>query len=833
MKQLKVLLCMILMLGMVSWAQPAAAAADPTYLVNLVLSSTKLSIETGNTQTVKATAVYSDGSSKDVTLATTWKSGNDTIATIENGVITAINEGTTMISATFPIGSTNPQVKTLEVNVTKKVNSLTADLQRVNLRSNMTQAVVLTANYLNGEVDKKVADKAEWTTANNKIATVSNGVITGHDSGTTTVTAKFGNQSVTIEVNVDVVRRLDTATPEVSMLLSEKTKDIVVSATFIDGTTDTNISKKATWKSSNERIADVVDGKINVYNPGQATLTAEYGTKTIDIKVDVDRTSKLVLTPQNLYLKVNDVYDVKLEATYAQSPTTPEPVTSLATWTSSDENIVSVYKGKVTALKTGTATIKAKYGEKEATLTVDVEVPRRLEVLKQEVDPNTGATTESVVEDSIAMDKTNPIKVKLQSVFADGTPGDLTTKATWTSSNEDIAIVSMDKGLAKITPYGQGESKITAAYSGKSISFTVNIDVPRKLKIIEDTTTQEEIKSISMDPKGTKTLMAVSLMGNSSTGTELKDKAAVWSSSDEKIAEVAYDAVTGKAIVTAIDKGSATITVKYGTKSTSVKIDVAKSDKLEADKKLIYMMINETATVKLTSWDAAGIKNESIADKAEWSSSSEKVTVVSNGTITALSSGKATITAKYGGKSVSIPVEVEVIQKIELSKKFLSMKSKSEIPDADVSETVTLTVTFSDGKTKKDVTKEAEWKTSNYRVVDVVDGKITPVNFGKAKVTAKYGTKSLSMDVEVDQLKYLKTSVVNLTIPSNSTKTVKATAYYSDGSAMDVSVAGLWKSSNIKIADVIDGVITANGKGKTTLTVTYGGKNTKIYLVVQ
>ena len=823
MKQLKVLLCMILMLGMVSWAQPAAAATTP-YLVNLVFSSTKISIETGNTQTVKATAVYSDGSSKDVTLATDWKSGNANIATINNGVITAVNEGTTMISGTFPMGSNPtdiPQVKTLEVNVTKKVNSLTADLQRVNIRSNMTQAVVLTANYLNGDVDNKVADKAEWTTANNKIATVSNGVITGHDSGTTTVTAKFGNQSVTIEVNVDVVRRLDTATPEVSMLLTEKTKDIVVSATFIDGTTDTNISKKATWKSSNERIADVVDGKINVYNPGQATLTAEYGTKTIDIKVDVDRTSKLELTPQNLYLKVNDVYDVKLEATYAQAPSAPELVTSKATWTSSDENIVSVYKGKITALKTGTATIKAKYGEKEATLTVDVEVPRRLEVKLSD---------NSVIEDSITMNKTNPIKVKLQSVFADGTSGDLTTKAIWTSSNENIAIVSMDNGLAKITAYGTGEAKITATYSGKSISFTVNIDVPRKLKIVDDKL--EEVKTVSLDLKGTKTLFGLTYMDNTNTGTVVKDKAE-WSSSDEKVAEVNYDAATGAATVTAIDKGTATITMKYGTKSTTIKVDVAKSDKLEADKKLIYMMINETATVKLTSWDAAGIKNETIADKAEWSSSSEKVAVVSNGTITALSSGKATITAKYGGKSVSIPVEVEVIQKIELSKKFLSLKSKTDDPNAPSSVDVTLTVTFSDGKTKKDVSKEAEWKTSNYRVVDVVDGKVTPVGYGKAKVTAKYGNKSLSLDVEVDQLKYLKTDVVNLTIPVNSKKTVKATAYYSDGSAMDVSVAGLWKSSNIKIADVIDGVITANGKGKTTLTVTYGGKNTKIYLVVQ
>ncbi|WP_018754639.1 Ig-like domain-containing protein [Paenibacillus terrigena] len=825
MKQLKVLLCMILMLGMVSWAQPvAAAAADPT-LVNLVLSDTKLSLETGSSKAIKSTAVYSDGNSKDVTLATTWSSGDNTIATITNGVIKAVKEGTVVIEGKFGAGATT-QTSSLTVEVTKKVTTLSVNQQKVDLRTNGEITLQLTAYYEGGATNPNAANTAEWTSANNKVATVANGKITGHDSGTTTVTAKFGNQSVTIDVTVELVQRLDTLTPEVNMLVNEK-KAIVLNATYPDGGTPIDVATKAEWTSSNEKVADVINGILNAYTPGKAVITAKYGSKTTQIQVDVDKTSKLELSVQNLFLKVNDVYDVTLKATYAQAAgaaPTSVPVTDKATWSSSDESIVYAYKGKLTALKTGTATIKAKYGDKEASLTVDVEVPRRLEVLSNNV----------VIDDSIAMDKNSSINVKLQSVFADGTTGDLTTKATWTSSNENIAIVSMDGGSAKITSYGQGESKITATYSGKSISFTVNIDVPRKLKIVEEITNQEEIKSFSLDPKGTKQLMVIALKGNSNTGTELKDKAAVWSSSDEKVAEVAYDAVTGKATITALDKGSATITVKYGTKSTSVKVDVAKSDKLEANKKLIYMMIDETAEVKLTSWDPSGKDSIVLPDKAEWSSSSEKIATVSNGTITALSSGKATITAKYGGKSVSIPVEVEVVQKIELSKKFLSMKSKSDDPNAPASVDVTLIVTFSDGKTKKDVTKEAEWKTSNYRVVDVVDGKVTPVGYGKAKVTAKYGTKSLSLDVEVDQLKYLKTDVVNLSLKvSDKSSNVKATAYYADGSSLDVSAAGLWKSSNIKVADIIDGIITVNGKGKTTLTVTYGGKNTKVYLVVQ
>jgi hypothetical protein len=670
---------------------------------------------------------------------------------------------------------------------------------------------VLTAHFAEvTPADVVVTNDATWTSANTKVATVVNGTITGHEAGTTTVTAKYGNQTVSVEVAVEIIRRLDTDTPEVSMIVKDK-KNVTITATYQNGDTDATIAKKAKWTSSNEKIADVINGDIVAYAPGKATLTAEYGTKTIEIKVDVDSTKKLELSAQNVFMKVNEEKTVTLKATYADDPTSaPVDVTDRATWTSSDESVVYVNKGKLLAKKTGTATITAKFSDKEVSLSVDIEVPRRLEL----------NTTSS----SIGLKNGDKYDLSLRAFYADASAVDITAKATWTSSNEDVALVSLGKNgagddVATVTSYKSGDTKITASYGGKTVSIDVNVDIPRKLEFVGANTTV-----ISMDLKETASLNVNAIYGDGRPLENVTSKAE-WTSSDDKIAEVYYDSVQNAAIVTANDKGSATITAKYGTRSVTIKVEVAQASKLEANPKVLKMGKDEPKQIVLTATDSAG-KPIEVQDKAEWTISSASVADVTKGLVTPLDSGKATITAKYGGKSVTIALEVKVVQKIEMSKKFISMKSGDTAALA-------LSVTFSDGSVV-DVSKDAEWKVGNYRVADVDNkGVVTAMSYGKTKVTAKYNNKSITTDIDVDQLKYLKTDVVTLEMPANSVKTVAATATFTDGTDRDVSIDGLWKSSSIKIADVKDGKIIANSKGKATITVTFGGKSTKIWVVVK
>ena len=55
----------------------------------------------------------------------------------------------------------------------------------------------------------------------------------------------------------------------------------------------------------------------------------------------------------------------------------------------------------------------------------------------------------------------------------------MTSKATWTSSDEDIVYVS----AGKLTAYKSGQATITVAYGGKTVKITVSVDVPDKYEM--------------------------------------------------------------------------------------------------------------------------------------------------------------------------------------------------------------------------------------------------------------------------------------------------------------------------------------------------------------
>ena len=65
-------------------------------------------LSAGATGQFKATATMSDGTTQDVTSAASWTSSNTAVATItEAGLVTAISDGSTTITATYQSESGN------------------------------------------------------------------------------------------------------------------------------------------------------------------------------------------------------------------------------------------------------------------------------------------------------------------------------------------------------------------------------------------------------------------------------------------------------------------------------------------------------------------------------------------------------------------------------------------------------------------------------------------------------------------------------------------------------------------------------------------------------
>jgi hypothetical protein len=271
------------------------------------------------------------------------------------------------------------------------------------------------------------------------------------------------------------------------------------------------------------------------------------------------------------------------------------------------------------------------------------------------------------------------------------------------------------------------------------------------------------------------------------------------------------------------NSGKATITAAYGGQTASVEVQVDLAVKLSINLKQAILPLNSTVQLVLTATHSDH-QTEDVTQAADWTTSSDKIADVSAGLVTSYGNGTATITASYGGKTATVQVQVNVPTKIYLTKKELSLKS------GDTQKLVVMAV-FADNS-ERDVTSDADWSTSSYSIADIAKGTLTANSAGTTTITAKFSGKQTSLKVIVDQLKYFKLSDKKIKLAVGATKQVHATATFTDNTDRDVSISGIWSSSNAMIADVKDGVITAYGTGTATITCKFAGKTVSMQVVV-
>lgn len=432
-------------------------------------------------------------------------------------------------------------------------------------------------------------------------------------------------------------------------------------------------------------------------------------------------------------------------------------------WASSNASVARVNSGTVTALKEGTATITASAGGKSSTCTVKV-------------------STKVVSVTSITLDKTSlSMKVgETETITATVNPDNATDKSVvWGSSDVSVATVSDGKVTAKKS----GIAIITAKSGSCIAECTVNISV--------------DVESVTLD----KTTLSLAV-GETATLTasvkpdDATDKTVAWSSSDESVAKVD----NGK--VTAIKAGKATIIAKCGGKTAECAVTVTvPTGSVTLDKTTLSLAIGETATLTAT------VKPDDATDKnVAWASSDESVAKVANGKVTAVKAGKATITAKCGGKTAECAVTVTVpTGSVTLDKTTLSLA---------VGETAQLTATVKpDDATDKNVS----WTSSDETVAKVDDGKVTAVKAGKATIIAKCGGKTAECEVTVyAKVTGVKLSSSSLRMMSGDKASLKATI--TPDNTMNKNIS--WSSDNETVAVVNNGEVTAKAEGKATITVT-------------
>ncbi|RKN82089.1 Ig-like domain-containing protein [Paenibacillus ginsengarvi] len=839
----------------------AAITVNVESVRKLEADITDVFLQPDATKQIKLTATYADGSTAVITDKADWTSSDDSVADVDKGLIIANSVGQAEIKASY--GNKSVQI-TVDAGIARKLEANVTDLV---MRKDKSETIKLTATFADGKTEDVTA-KADWFSDDETVAYVSKGAVRAYAKGEATITASYGDKTVTIPVSVDTTQTLKADSSKLELKL-KGTHQLSLTVTYTDGKTE-DVTGQAEWSSDNGNVASVYKGLVTALQSGQAVITAQYGGRTITVPVNVEIVKKLTVNKSDLFLKVGGTDKLKLDATYADG--VAADVTDAAVWSSDSADVVGVDKGNLIAYKSGQASITATYGSKTVTVMVDVSVARKLTVNPK----------------SLSMRKGDTKTIKLDATYADGSSGTVTDEAEWTSNDQSIAVVT--KGSVKAI--GSGDTTITVKYGDKSVTVPVEVDPATKLTADQvkfdvqpgDTVQVKLTATYSDETTGDVTEKAVWTTSNAAFATVVDGKIlaldrgeatitaqygkktvkisvsvgaldmltisdrtlvlkeeerkqltvtakykdgtvkdvtrdADWSTSSAAVAEVSGGTVT------AHSSGKATITAKFGEKSVSATAQVELADKLSASHRSVILSKGQEAQVTLTATYSDGT-TENVTSKADWSVTSSKIAEVSGGLVTSFERGKTSLVAKYGSRSVTIPLEVDYATKLTLDKRDVQLKSGGTAQ-------VTLTATFSDGSTR-DVTSEAEWATRSYKVADISDsGLISAGEYGKTSITAKFGGKSVSVAVEVDSLKYLKASVKTVEMSVGEKRKIPLIATYKDGTTGDVSDRAEWKSTRDNSADVMDGTITAYEKGTSSISAKFGGKTVSIKVTVK
>ena len=573
------------------------------------ISLDKTSLELAKGQSQKLTVTYNPQNTTD-SKNVTWTSSNPNVATVdEQGNVTAVANGTAVITAKSEV--TGVKDATCTVNVTSKLQHITLNKTEVNLNKGNKEKLTVEF-YPEDTTDSK---NVTWSVIDDKVATVDgNGTITAVNAGTTTVIATCGDKTaqatVTVKsplVSIDIGNDFE--------LLPEQEKQLTV----IYNPDDTTDSKTTIWESSNKEVATVSSqGLVKAIKPGITTITATCGKVTDTLEVTVLEVPLVGIAFDKVETTLEKGKGTKLNVKFYPENTTDERTIE---WSSDKPNVVEVdAEGNITAKSAGTAKIQAKVGDETITCTVTVVVPLtgiKLDTTK--IDLNKGEST--------------TIKV---SYLPEDTTDDKTI--VWTSKNPSVATVKN----GTIKAISAGTAIIEAKVGDFTESCTVNVKVPL---------TEISIKESANLIKGQSEKLVVTYNPTDTTD----NKTVVWTSKNPEIVTVDENGV-----IEGQKEGTAIVIAKVGEFESECKVTVKeiKLEGIKIDNKIDELVIGETAKL-----DVIYTPENTTDDKAVmWSSSDEDVlTVDENGNVTAVGVGKATITVTSGNFKDSYEVEVKGI----------------------------------------------------------------------------------------------------------------------------------------------------------------------------
>jgi len=717
-----------------------------TKLTSIAVTPTNSSVAAGTSRQLKATGIYSDKSTQDLTKQVAWSSSDAAVSTISNaagskGVASGVASGNATITATL-----NGLSGTTKLNVTDAtLDSIGVSPAQSSIAAGTTTQLTATGVF-SDDTTQDLTTQVAWSSSAPSVATVAvtggnKGLATGVGVGTATITATLFSVSGTTDLAVTSAT-LDTleVTPIAPSLARGTSVQFSATGIFSDATKQ-DLTGQVTWSSSAPTFASVSNA---AGSEGLATGLAVGGAAISADLSGVTGVSQLTVTPATLVsIEVAPATaplalgtSQQLSATGVYSDDSSADITAQVLWSSADESIVAVSnaggsEGLATSVGLGTTTVTAELAGLSGSTDLAVSDATLVSIDVSPVDPSIALGT---MEQFTAL-----------GTYSDSTIQDLTDQVAWSSSDETAAAVSNAPGSQGFaTSVAAGSTTIAAALAGVSGTSLLTV-TPALLVSIEVTPADPTV------PAGTAQAFTATGTYSDASTQDLTEQA-VWISSDLFVAAVSNAAGTC-GLAQTLNSGTANVSATFDGVSGGTQLTVtgAVIDTIVVTPDDLTLPVGYsarfTATANYTDGSSADITKDVI-----WTSSNTAKAKISNsgstkGLATGVSAGAPIIKASLQGVSgtATLMVSNESLTFIDVQPETVTLA---------VGETVLLTATgnFSGGTTL-DITTQVAWFSSKKNVATAGNGSskglVTAKSLGSATIRAKKGAKNDTCAVTV------------------------------------------------------------------------------------
>ena len=582
---------------------------------------------------------------------------------------------------------------------------------------------------LAGYLTTKLANCVEWGSSDESVVTVEGGKVTAVAPGTAAISASVGTKTASCEVTVAEPERNDAVVYEGALELTGS-KEITVTELFMKdakgkvlasymgdyaGSWPLNIFLDGDQVSVGDTFefgftaegADKDDAGFRIitgymgntftiasygYAMGSMQIQDSSGTTSVMIRPNLFPVSNFGLNQSELSLAAGGEATLSVTTSNGDVTSYMKPYVE---WTSSDESIVTVEGGKVTAVAPGTATITATIGSKTASCEVSVESNNytvwtgemcsqysNLDLYVSEWYIEGGKPF--VLGSLLTYDGTQYGNIST-TTFVDADQiqvGDqIKMGAVVSGEDAETGLKSISGDVGTIASYGSFTQQMVVTPTD-NYKITNSFNVIRLGDLVLDDVTMLD----NENPTLTVTSDTLDRWGRIYLGPLVQ-----WSSSDPEV--VTVEPVEGKdgpstitvGKLTAYKAGTATITAKVGndnisktvsctvtvvcdheyingvcTRCSEANPDYVAIETIELEsytsREIVDEVTGETVTalpLMVGGSEKLIVKlNEGANQGITWTSSDESVATVEDGVVTAVSAGRAVITATAGGADV-------------------------------------------------------------------------------------------------------------------------------------------------------------------------------------